>query len=639
MTISPLQLARVPNLLASTVAASQMESTQQQLLTVEQQISTGQQFTQPSDNPGATSVTMQLQRTLTQSQTYLSNITTAQSQLGQVDNSLSNLTTLVQQAQSIASADVNSDVTDAQRSADAQIVDSISSQALNIANVQYNGLYLFGGDKNTSPPFVATNGGIQFVGSTNVLQNAVDNGTTLPFMVSGAQVFGGAASRVQGTADLTPSLTAMTRLSDLRGANGTGVQLGSIQISNGTTSKIVDLSQANTMSDVVNAINAAGVGGITATLTGTGLTLSGAAADNITVSDVAGDTTADDLGIAKTTGAGNGIPLVGVSTQPNVTVLTPLSSLKSGAGIDLHGLTINNGAKTANISFAGATTVGDVLNDINGAGLGVQASIDPSGTGIDIANPTQGLQMTVSENGGTSAADLGVRSFSPQTPLSELNNGAGVTFAASGADFKVTASDGATFGVTLAGSATVQDVINKINAAAGGSVVAGFSPTSNAITLTDKTGGAGTLTVSSQNSSTAATALGLTQNAAVGGTITGTDVNPVAAQGVFADLTNLSNALKAGNASQITAAAQNLQNDYQQILNVRGAAGAQVDQMQSRQSQLTTENTATQSLMSQLSDTDFTAAITKFQTLQTSLQATLEVSAKTLNESLLDFLG
>ncbi len=61
--------------------------------------------------------------------------------------------------------------------------------------------------------------------------------------------------------------------------------------------------------------------------------------------------------------------------------------------------------------------------------------------------------------------------------------------------------------------------------------------------------------------------------------------------------------------------------------------------MQQRTDQITTENQATQSLMSQLSDTDFTAAITRFQLLQTSLQATLQVSAKTLNESLLNFLG
>jgi flagellin-like hook-associated protein FlgL len=43
--------------------------------------------------------------------------------------------------------------------------------------------------------------------------------------------------------------------------------------------------------------------------------------------------------------------------------------------------------------------------------------------------------------------------------------------------------------------------------------------------------------------------------------------------------------------------------------------------------------------MSQLSDTDFTTAITKFQLLQTSLQATLETAAKTLQLSLIDFIA
>src|SRR5580704_23595 len=122
MSISPLQIARTPDLLSSQLATAQLNTTQQQLLQVEQQISTGKQFAQPSDDLGPAAITMQLQRTLTQSQTYQSNLTNAQSQLGQVDNSLATLTPLIQQAQSIASADVNSDVTPAQRSADAQIV-------------------------------------------------------------------------------------------------------------------------------------------------------------------------------------------------------------------------------------------------------------------------------------------------------------------------------------------------------------------------------------------------------------------------------------------------------------------------------------------------------------------------------------
>jgi flagellar hook-associated protein 3 FlgL len=247
--------------------------------------------------------------------------------------------------------------------------------------------------------------------------------------------------------------------------------------------------------------------------------------------------------------------------------------------------------------------------------------------------------MTISENGGTSASELGVQSFNAQTPLSELNGGDGVTMATTGNDFAITAGNGKSFNVSLAGSTTVQDVINKINAATGGAVEAAFSTASNGITLTDTTGGTGTLSIANVNGSTAATDLGLTQNPASGDTITGTDVNPITAPGVFSDLTNLSNALTSGNQAQITLAAQGLQNDYNQIVQTRALAGAQVDAMQSRQDQITTQNTATQALMSQLSDTDFATAISKFQTLQTSLQATLETAARTLQLSLVDFLG
>ena len=357
------------------------------------------------------------------------------------------------------------------------------------------------------------------------------------------------------------------------------------------------------------------------------------------MTDVGGDTTADDLGILQTTPAGAGTPLVGASTQPNVTVFTQLADLKAGAGIDTTGITITNGAQTANLSFAGDTTVGDLLNTINGSNTGVQAQIDPSGSGIDIVNPTQGLQMTISENGGTSAAGLGIQSFSAQTPLSDLNGGKGVAIAASGPDFNITASNGTSYGVSLAGANTVQDVINKINAATGASVTAGFSTTANGITLTDTTGGAGAFSVTNVNASTAGTDLGLTDSAAAGNTITGSDVNPITASGLFTNLGKLRDALVSGSAAEITDAAGGLQTDYQNIVQTRGSAGAAVQEMQSRQAQITTENTATQSLMSQLSDTDFTQAITRFQTLQTALQATLETTAKTLNLSLINYLG
>ncbi|HET6249575.1 MAG TPA: flagellar hook-associated protein FlgL [Tepidisphaeraceae bacterium] len=638
MTVSALQLARIPDLLSSTLTSSQINSTQQQLAQVEQQLSTGQLWSQPSDDPSNSAITMQLQRTLTQQTTYSTNLASAQSQLGQVDNSLSNVTTLIQQAQNIASADVNSTVSSSQRQADAQVVNSIYSQILNIANTQSGGLYLFGGDKNTSAPYVAASGGVQFVGSSTVLNTTVDANTNVAFMVNGASIFGGTANGAQNAVDLTPSLVASTRISDLRGATGKGVQLGAIQISNGATSTIVDLSNASNIGDVVNAIDNAGVGGITAAISGEGITLSGGAGDNITVSDVGGDSTADELGINRATGAGAGASLVGASTEPNVTEFTLLSALRNGAGVDPAGITVTNGVNTAHISFAGLNTVGDVLNAINGSGTSVDATVNPDGTGITIANPVQGSPMTISENGGTSAAELGVQTFNAQTPLADLNGGKGVAIAASGNDFTIGTANGSTINVSLAGATTVQDVINKINAASGGAVVASFSTTANGISLHDTTAGASTFAVTGVNGSTSASDLGLT-TAAVGSTITGTDVNPISPTGVFANLTQLQNALQTGDQAAMTAAAGGLQNDYNAAVDARGVAGAQVQEMQNRQDQITTQNTATQSLMSQLSDTDFTAAITKFQTLQTSLQATLETAAKTLNLSLLDFLG
>ena len=81
----------------------------------------------------------------------------------------------------------------------------------------------------------------------------------------------------------------------------------------------------------------------------------------------------------------------------------------------------------------------------------VTAAVNSAGNGISISNPVQGSQMTISENGGTSAADLGVQTFNAQTPLSQLNGGQGVSIASSGNDFTITtASNGTQINVALA---------------------------------------------------------------------------------------------------------------------------------------------------------------------------------------------
>ena len=118
MSILPTGLSRVSNLLQSSVSLNAIDNTQQQLLTMENELSTGKQVNQPSDNPSSAAIIQQLNQTLADRQSFSTNLDSANSQLGEVDNSLGSLNDLLQQAQSIASQNVGSAAT-ADRSTEA----------------------------------------------------------------------------------------------------------------------------------------------------------------------------------------------------------------------------------------------------------------------------------------------------------------------------------------------------------------------------------------------------------------------------------------------------------------------------------------------------------------------------------------
>jgi len=640
MAILPLQLARVSNTLRTNLAHRTLSRTQQSLVEVQNQLATGKRMTVPSDNPGDAAAAQQLRKTLEQRQAYADNLQYAGSHLSEVDSALGDLTDLLREAQTIASANVGSDVTRDQRTAAATIVDSLYQQAVSLGNRQFRGMYLFGGDRGGGQPFVPEGGGVKFVGSERPLQNSVDESTVLPFMVDGNELFGALSTRVQGSVDLSPRMTVGTRLCDLNGSRGNGVRRGSIQLGNGSVSAVIDLGNADTVGDVIDAVNAAGVGSITASLApdGNSLLLSGGPTDCIRVRDLSGGWTAADLGILTAAPAAPGVSVDGQSVDPRLTLLTRLSDLRGGAGMDTaSGLIISNGMKTVTVSLGSAATVGDLLSAISDSGAGVLARIHGAGNGIDVVSPVQGISMTIGENGGTTAADLGIRSFGPGSPLSELNGGKGVR-RVSGADMQIARRDGTSFAVDLSGVQTVQAVIDAINAAdGGGGVTASFAGTGNGIVLTDLTGGGGNLAVAALNYSMAASDLGLAGSSSTN-VLAGRDVNAVQTSGVFGDLGKLRDGLIGSDQAAITEVAELLRADLERVVRIRGQVGARVNDVESRQQRVEEQNLATTALISSLEDTDYNEAITRFQTLQTVLQANLQTAGSLLNLSLLDFL-
>jgi len=123
--------------------------------------------------------------------------------------------------------------------------------------------------------------------------------------------------------------------------------------------------------------------------------------------------------------------------------------------------------------------------------------------------------------------------------LSALNGGAGVQ----PGSIRITDSSGNSAIINLSQAVDVNDVVNAINSASGVNVVAKVS--GDRFVLTDSAGGSGTLSVANVGGDTTASSLGLT-NAAVNGTITGSDVNQLTATTNLNTLNNGSGVRTAG---------------------------------------------------------------------------------------------
>jgi flagellar hook-associated protein 3 FlgL len=522
---------------------------------------------------------------------------------------------------------------------------------VNVGNQQFRGRYLFAGARTTTLPFEYSGRQVIYNGNEADLPSFVDLGLPYASNVPGSEVFGAFSPGVRGAVDLNPSLAADTRLVDLRG--GAGIVPASIAISDGTTTRIVDLSSAETIGEVAELIQANPPAGrtITATVTAIGLDIDidDAGGGNLTIREVNGGTTAQHLGILNTTGTGVA-PIVGTDLNPRLRLTTPLAALQ--APIDLaSGVLIQQGENTYTIDLSAAQTVEDVLNAFNGSDAGVLATIDPAGDRITVRSRLSGVDFSIGENGGTTAADLGLRSLTDATFLNDLNYGRGIETAA-GTDFTIRRKDGVALDIDVDGAATIGDVINLINThplnVGPNNVVARLATSGNGIELFDANlAGAGTLEVEATFGSRAAYDLGLVANGQTiavatsgptGDTLVGTNANPLEVQGVFNSLLRLYDSIVDFNLPAIERAVQEMDEDFQTVNFARAEIGARGRSLQSLEHYLEDERVQLKSSLSDEIDTDLADAIAQLSAQQAALEATLRLTAQTFQLSLFDFL-
>ncbi|MBN2580182.1 MAG: hypothetical protein JXB10_14430 [Pirellulales bacterium] len=312
------------------------------------------------------------------------------------------------------------------------------------------------------------------------------------------------------------------------------------------------------------------------------------------------------------------------------------------------GLRITNRGQEYTISLLSAQTLEDVLNIINGSGAGVRAEINAAKNGINLRSQCSGCDFCIGENGGQTAAQLGIRSMTEATLLSDLNFGRGVQHAAGG-DFTITRSDGAVLSITLGDVRTLGEVLSLINDDpnnADGLLVARLAQYGNGIELIDSSGGAGDLLVTREFMSSAASDLGLIppgvdQSAPGTGdpkTLTGSDVNPREVEGMFTALTRLRNALQNNDLIEAQRAIGLLDSKTVDLNFARADLGARQNSLDVIKERLDTENIELQKILSLEYDADITEAVTQLTARQATYEASLQSIAKIFQVTLLDYL-
>lgn len=647
MAIVPIPTSRVSDALIRQRLQTQLQNDQLAILRLQDQLSSGQRILLPSEDAPAAARGMSIQRLLERKEQVRANIKANELYLSTADSALTATSNLLIDIRATALSVIGTASTDSQRAAVGIEIESAIRELVNTANQQIGGRYLFSGSMVDRIPYQLNNGMVTYIGDQKHIRSYGDIDLLFETNLTGDQVFGGYSAQVRGSTDLNPALTPNTRLADLRG--GVGIGKGSIAISDGTHTSVIDLSRANTVADVVALIERNPPFGrsvrVDITATGLNIQIDSTGGGHLTIKEIGDGTTARDLGILRTGLVGT-TPIVGTDLDPRVTLTTRLDNLlgsrawavvsptgskndliftanrngevlndvtinfvsgglgtagnetavydettktltitiessvttanqviaavnaegtftaildlhevenngsgtiqasvldpaatgftHGGSGVDFDrdsGLQVTNGGTTSVIDFSAALTVEDLLNALNGAGIGIVAQINELGQGIDIRSRVSGADFQIGENGGVTATQLGIRSFNTSTRLDQLNYGRGV-HQTDGADFIIRRRDGIALEIDLQGAQTIGDVLNLINGHPQNQdpatrVVAALTAYGNGITLTnDDPAGTQTLQVQRATLSQAAEDLGFLPRA--GNSVSATSTATVA---------------------------------------------------------------------------------------------------------------
>nr|WP_225934516.1 flagellar hook-associated protein FlgL [Cupriavidus sp. EM10] len=170
---------------------SSMNSQQSNLLHVQQQLATGRRVLTPSDDPVAATRALGVSQSVAVNGQYTASRKQANASLGLEENSLSTVTTVLQNVKTLLVNAGNGTLSDNDRASLATALQGQYDQLVGLANADDgNGNYLFAGLKTGSAPFVTdAAGNLTYQGDTGHQLLQVDVARQMEAGNNGAEIF------------------------------------------------------------------------------------------------------------------------------------------------------------------------------------------------------------------------------------------------------------------------------------------------------------------------------------------------------------------------------------------------------------------------------------------------------------------
>ncbi|MGC2193121.1 MAG: flagellar hook-associated protein FlgL [Terriglobales bacterium] len=176
-----------PNITADLLAA--LANAQQQQNTAMLQMASGRRVNTPSDDPTAAAILIQNQAQSGQADQYLRSADSVQAQLQTTDSTLNSVVLALQRAISLGVQGANGTLSDANRASVVGELTGIQAQLISLANLSFQGQFVFAGTATQAQPFVsdATQAsGVRYDGNAGTNSVAVGDGISMQVNLPGS---------------------------------------------------------------------------------------------------------------------------------------------------------------------------------------------------------------------------------------------------------------------------------------------------------------------------------------------------------------------------------------------------------------------------------------------------------------------